>query len=89
MPSEHVIKITSSGKIQFIYSDQLAAALRKAGHLEIMRASHVEPDKKGQWWAKLSPVKGPRLGPYKLREKALSAEIAWLEKNYLGLKGKK
>ena len=30
----------------------------------IRRASHVEPDEAGRWWADLSPVGGPRLGPF-------------------------
>ena len=38
------------------------------------RASHVEPDADGRWWADLSPVAGPRLGPFEVRSAALDAE---------------
>ena len=47
------------------------------------RASHVEPDAEGQWWADLSPVEGPSLGPYPRRTEALGAEHNWLEANWL------
>jgi hypothetical protein len=41
----------------------------------------VEPDAHGQWWADLSPVRGPTLGPFGIRSRALAAEMAWLEQN--------
>ena len=49
----------------------------------ISRASHVEPDDLGCWWADLSPVKGPRMGPFERRSEALSAEQGWLKANWL------
>ena len=49
----------------------------------IFRASHVEPSPSGGWFADLSPVNGPLLGPFTLRSDALTAEVAWLEKNIL------
>ena len=51
--------------------------------LEIRRASHVEPDDDGRWFADLSPVEGPKLGPFALRSQALDAERVWLEANCL------
>jgi hypothetical protein len=44
-----------------------------------MRASHVEPDDVGDWYADLEPVGGPKLGPFKTRRMALAAEIDWLD----------
>ena len=32
---------------------------------------------------RLTPVNGPRLGPYHMRSKAISAEIAWLREFWL------
>lgn len=60
-----------------IYSDALAGLLAK-GESQIIRASHVEPCA-GGWSADLSPVQGPVLGPFPLRQTALDAEVAWLE----------
>jgi hypothetical protein len=47
--------------------------------MSIQRASHVEPDEQGQWWADLAPVHGPKLGPFAVRSAALDAERCWLE----------
>lgn len=35
------------------------------------------------WWADLTPVGGPVLGPFNVRDIALSEEIKWLKKNGL------
>lgn len=72
--------IRPGGDLEFIYDDRLAPLL-EAGQSEVMRASHVEPDQ-GGWSADLSPVGGPILGPFPLRNQALNAEVAWL-KNFL------
>ena len=37
------------------------------GKLQITRASHVEPDLDGNWWADMGPVGGPVLGPFGTR----------------------
>ena len=34
-----------------------------AGKLQFTRASHVEPDAEGYWFAAMGPVGGPALGP--------------------------
>jgi hypothetical protein len=54
------------------------------GELCVRRASHVEPDDVGRWWADLAPVDGPKLGPFPLRSQALQAEVAWLNQFLLG-----
>jgi len=79
MPS---IKFTPEGRIQFIWTDSLEP-LFKQGQGKVQRASHVEPDDQGNWVADLSPVGGPKLGPFPLRKTALIAEVTWLEKNVI------
>ena len=37
----------------------------------------------GRWFADLSPVGGPVLGPFHQRTQALRAEYAWLETNWI------
>jgi hypothetical protein len=61
-----------------------AIDLAAFGILSVCRASHVEPDGAGAWWADLSPSGGPRLGPYRLRSEALRAEADWLDEHLLG-----
>lgn len=77
--------IIKDGKVECIYSDALRPILKELGKTNIRRASHVEPDENGQWVADLSPVNGPKLGPYELRETALREEVKWLNENYLGV----
>ena len=55
--------------------------LGKLGTLTISRASHVEPDDSGQWFA--SMIDGPVLGPFVRRSDALQAEADWLHSNRL------
>jgi hypothetical protein len=73
--------ISPSGLVSCIYDEILDLA--SFGPLQIKRASHVEPDEAGNWWADLAPVKGPKLGPYRQRSEALTAERRWLEANLL------
>jgi hypothetical protein len=68
--------VLPSGDMRLIYSETLDLAA--FGQLTIRRASHVEPDERGQWFADLAPVAGPRLGPFDCRSQALAAEEAWL-----------
>jgi hypothetical protein len=58
--------------------DDEALDLREIGRLTITRASHVEPDAEGYWWADMGPSGGAVLGPYGSRSEALSAERDWL-----------
>ena len=68
--------VDSAGDIRCIYGEELD--LRELGKLQITRASHVEPDRDGFWWADMGPVDGPVLGPFKSRTEALGAERGWL-----------
>ena len=73
--------IEPGGVVRCIYTDDINLAA--LGNLAISRASHVEPDQHGRWWADLSPVEGPMLGPFATRREALAAEVRWLEINFL------
>lgn len=73
--------IELGGQVRCLYGE--AVDLSCLGVLTIRRASHVEPDTDGTWWADLSPVNGPLLGPFPSRSMALNAEVTWLEQNWL------
>lgn len=68
-----------SGQVRCVYDE--AIDLAQLGELSIRRASRVEPDDQGRWWADLAPVNGPVLGPFARRSSALDAERLWLESN--------
>lgn len=70
----------SNGKLRFIYADSLIPLL-KLGKASTRRASHVEPNSKGEWEAQI--IGGPKLGPFKRREDALRAEVKYLEEHVL------
>ena len=74
--NEYTIKITD-GHVQFIYADALADLLT-TGTAVVSRVSHVEPAVEGGWTAAM--LGGPVLGPFALRQQALDAEIAWLQR---------
>jgi hypothetical protein len=69
--------IRADGTIVCLYDE--AIELAAIGRLSIRRASGVEPDEHGRWFADLAPVAGPRLGPFGMRSHALTAEREWLE----------
>ena len=73
--------IESGGVVRCIYSETINLAA--LGSPTITRASHVEPDQHGRWWADMSPVGGSVLGPFVSRSEALAAEQAWLEAHWL------
>jgi hypothetical protein len=73
--------IEPGGVVRCIYGEEIDLAA--LGSPAIVRASHVEPDRLGRWWADLSPASGPLLGPFGNRSEALTAEHAWLEDNWL------
>ncbi len=75
------LRIDPTGIIHGVYAETLDLSL--LGSLTITRASHVEPDGQGRWWADLAPVRGPRLGPFVWRSEALAAEAAWLTAHWL------
>jgi hypothetical protein len=73
--------IAPGGLVRAIYAE--AIPLEVLGRVRIERASHVEPDDEGLWFADLGPVGGPVLGPFALRGDALAAEVTWLERHWL------
>jgi hypothetical protein len=79
MMSEMELVIGVDGMARCIYDEALD--LRELGQLQITRASHVEPDAAGYWWADMGPVDGPVLGPYRSRSEALGAEREWLRRS--------
>jgi hypothetical protein len=75
------LRINSGGVVHCVYAETIDLAT--LGPITIRRASQVEPDAQGRWWAELAPVGGPKLGPFDRRSLALEAESVWLEKNWL------
>ena len=75
-PTEMELVVDADGGVRCIYDESLD--LRALGKLQITRASHVEPDLDGNWWADMGPVEGPVLGPFGSRSEALEAEKRWL-----------
>ena len=75
--------IKPDGTATCIYGEELDLAC--LGDVQVRRASLVEPDDSGRWWADLSPVQGPKLGPFLRRSEALAAEIAWLAAHLLNV----
>jgi hypothetical protein len=76
MTSEMELVVGGDGGVRCIYDEALD--LREIGKLQITRASHVEPDAEGYWWADMGPSGGPALGPFMSRTEALQAERGWL-----------
>jgi len=76
MTSEMELVVAADGVARCIYDEALD--LQEIGRLTITRASHVEPDAAGYWWADMGPSGGPVLGPYGSRSEALGAERGWL-----------
>jgi hypothetical protein len=75
--------IDPAGQGHCLYTEELD--LRSLGSMHIARASQLEPDDQGNWWANLSPVAGPILGPFGLRSEALAAERDWLNDHLASL----
>ena len=73
--------IETDGTVRCLYDETLDPSL--LGKVQIERGSHVEPDHDGQWFADLSPVDGPLLGPFLKRSDALDAETSWLSAHWL------
>jgi hypothetical protein len=76
MSSEMELVVDAGGDVRCVYGEELD--LRELGRLQITRASHVEPDRHGHWWADMGPVDGPALGPFWSRSEALRVEREWL-----------
>ena len=77
MTTDMELVVGVDGMARCIYGEELD--LRELGKMQITRASHVEPDSDGNWWADMGPVDGPVLGPFRSRTGALGAERGWLE----------
>ena len=73
--------IQPNGGVRCVYDE--AINLSALGRAQITRGSHVEPDGDGRWFADLTPVSGPQLGPFFQRSGALAAEREWLTMNWL------
>ena len=71
------VRIDPRGTVRALYSEALDLTALGAGRIH--RASTVEPDAAGCWWADLGPSGGPVLGPFSRRSEALAAEVMWLE----------
>lgn len=80
--TEDIKIVVKDGEIRFIHNDGFAIFMDQ-GIAKTKRASHVEPDDDNLWWADLSPIKGPKLGPFKFRQEALDAEIFWINENHI------
>ena len=76
MTAEMELVVDAGGDVRCVYGEELD--LRELGKLQITRASHVEPDRDGFWWADMGPVGGPVLGPFRSRTGALEAERDFL-----------
>lgn len=72
------ILFAPDGSARFVHDDDVAEVMAEVGALTVRRASHVEPDGEGKWYADLSPVGGPMLAGFDRRGQALAAEHAWL-----------
>ena len=77
--------ISPTGVARCLYGEDLD--LKTLGQVQIRRASHVEVDEQSQWWADLSSVDGPVLGPLANRTAALEAEAQWLNEHWLSRLG--
>lgn len=75
------LMVDANGGIRCLYDETIDLTL--LGAITIKRASHVEPDENGLWWADLAPLKGPTIGPFSLRSDALQAERTWIEEQWL------
>ena len=73
--------IQPDAAVRCLYNETID--LHSLGRPVITRGSDVEPDRQGCWSADLSPVAGPKLGPFDRRSEALAAERRWLEANWL------
>ncbi len=71
--------VDPNGDVTTLYTELMD--LSALGAMNITRASHVEPDESGQWYADI--VDGPKLGPFTRRSEALAAEVAWLTEHRL------
>ena len=72
------LDVSPTGLVTGIYADLVD--VRTLGKTTIIRASHVEADDTGQWYADI--IDGPSLGPFGKRCDAVAAEIEWLKRHF-------
>ena len=75
------IIVEPGGVVRCVYTEEID--LTALGNPTISRASHVEPDEHGRWYADMAPADGPVLGPFSHRSEALDAEQQWLVGHWL------
>ncbi len=75
----HTLTITPNGETRLLFDDDVYALAKSLGPMKIVRASHIEPDNDGRWWVDLSPMNGPKVGPFEVKVNALAFEREWLE----------
>ena len=73
------VVVSVGGKVVTVYNELLD--LSDLGPARVTRASHVEPDDRGNWFAAI--VDGPTLGPFERRSAAIDAEVQWLTEHRL------
>jgi hypothetical protein len=86
MGNEYEIFILPDGTVKFLYYDELKPLLSIGTGTTVRRVSHVDPEITGdglKWFADLSPMDGPKLGPFETRQLAIDAEIKWWSANQL------
>ena len=77
-----LLEIAPDGTLTFLWDDSLGSLLH-LGEGSLQRASHIEPQGI-EWGADLSPIGGPALGTFPLRNDALIAERDWLQQHGFG-----
>jgi hypothetical protein len=76
-----ILVVQRGGVVRCVYGETIDVSV--LGAITIRRASHVEPDESGRWFADLAPAGGPKLGPFGRRSAAILEEQAWLEEDLL------
>ena len=74
--------IGNDGIARFIYDDAVMGVMNEISEkVCVKRASHVEPDENGLWFADMAPVGGEKFIGFKTRQEALDFEVDWLNQH--------
>lgn len=76
-------RVDSEGRIRAVYDDVMRPFLENLGKLEIVRATDVEFDNQTQEWFAVYRPTGQEIARGKDRDKVISLEVEWLEKNVI------